>query len=248
LGKGDGTFAAKVDYATGEEPRSVAVGDLNRDGKLDLVTANHGAGTVSVLLGTGDGTFADKVDSPSVTGPYALALGDLNKDSKLDVVVVDFYYESSVVVSVMLGTGDGKLGAGTSYRVGNGPNAVALGDLDGNGSLDVVATATWFVGAGVLLGKGDGTFAETVGYETGRSPSGVAVGDLNGDGKLDIVTANETLSLLVGSGDGTLAPKVDYAAGVHALALGDLNGDGMLDVVAANAVTDTVSVLLGSCR
>ena len=209
---------------------------------MDIVVANHTPDTVSVLLGKGDGTFLAMVDSAAGTGPFALAMGDLNGDGKHDAVVTNFYYESSTMVSVLLAAGDGRLGPGQGYRAGNGPNSVAVGDLNDDGKLDIVITNQWFVGTTVLLGNGDGTFRGGGGYAVGREPNSVALGDLNGDGKLDIVTASGTLSLLLGAGDGTFAAKVEYAAGSGSVALGDLNGDGRLDIVAGTRV------LLNACQ
>jgi len=99
---GDGTFAKKTDYATGVSPWSAALGDLNGDHKLDLVTANRDDNTISVLLGQGHGTFATKVDSPVGDSPWEVILVDVNADARLDLVVVSSYY-----FSVLLGNGDG---------------------------------------------------------------------------------------------------------------------------------------------
>ena len=302
LGKGDGSFAAGVEYPTGDEPEVAALGDLNGDGKLDIATANEAAATVSLLFGKGDGTFADKLDLAIGPRPVTLALGDLNLDGKLDIVTAGTKeFGTKGTVSVLLGTGNGKFatgvdlsagmntaavvigdmnrdgnpdlvvanaGADSGYSVdvwlGNGDgtftrvardssvygsNVVALGDLDGDGNLDIVESGMYEITehVSVLLGKGDGTLTTRADYGTTASPYWIALGDLDGDGNLDIVVGSSGLvSVLFGMGDGTFAPKTDYLAARGAPMLGDVNGDGRLDIVQPVDL-QTVSVLPGSC-
>jgi hypothetical protein len=146
LGKGDGTFPDHVDYPAGGiregycskavGPVSVALGDLDRDGHLDMVTANQGGDTASVLLGKGDGTFAVKVDYATGSGPSAVVLGDLNRDGNLDLVVVE-----TTSLSVMFGNGDGTLGGAEKLLIGIDPSSAALADVDGDGRVDLVVAA-----------------------------------------------------------------------------------------------------------
>jgi FG-GAP-like repeat/FG-GAP repeat/Abnormal spindle-like microcephaly-assoc'd, ASPM-SPD-2-Hydin len=240
-------FAAKTDFATGAKPQAVAVGDLNGDGKSDLVVANTEANTVSVLLGKGDGTFAAKVDYPTGTAPTAVAIADVNGDKKPDLIVAN---SATGTVSVLLGKGDGTFEPKADYPTGAKPQSVAVGDLNGDGKLDLAVANTEANTVSVLLGKGDGTFEPSVEYSTGTAPTSVAIGDFNGDKKLDLVTANSTantVSVLLGKGDGTFEPKVDYptATGPTSVAVGDLNGDGKSDLAVANNGSSSVSVLLG---
>ena len=137
------------------------------------------------------------------------------------------------------------------YPTGSGPVAVATGDFDADGKLDLATANSAGNSVTILLGNGDGSFVVKREFSTGQIPTGIASGDVNGDGKLDLVTCNQgtnTVSILLGIGDGTFGPSTDFATGTGpvAILLADLNGDGVLDVVTANFNANTVSVQLGN--
>jgi len=165
LGDGDGTFQPATTYDSGGgNAESVAVADVNGDGKLDLVVANEGSSTVGVLLGNGDGTFQSAiVFGSSGNYPVSIAVADVNGDGKPDLVVANLcdINCSSVnggVVGVLLGNGDGTFQSAVPYSVGQGfLNSVAVADLNGDGIPDLaVANGGGYIGViGVLLGKGD---------------------------------------------------------------------------------------------
>jgi hypothetical protein len=244
-------------YATGTSSRSVAWVDFNGDGKLDLVLANRGDNTVSVLLGVGDGTFQKQVTYATGVQPGSVAVGDFNGDGKLDLVVTNY---SDNTVSVLLGKGDGTFQAQKTYATGTGPSVVAVGDFNGDGKQDLVVANYNDNSISVLLGKGDGTFQTPVAFASGGYPSFVAVGDFNGDGRLDVVVSDandNTVSVLLGNGDGTFQTRQTFAVGSvpYSVAVADLNDDGKLDLVVADSgynpnFTDNfpkyVSVLLGN--
>jgi hypothetical protein len=258
LGTGTGSFGAKTDFGTGSSPRSVAVGDFNGDGKLDLAVANVNSATVSILLGTGTGSFGTKTDFGTGSFPVSVAVGDFNGDGNLDLAVtnVSMYEDDGVdrhTVSILLGTGTGSFGAKTAFGTGITPNSVAVGDFNGDGTLDLATANASSNTVSILLGTGTGSFGAKTDFGTGPDSISVAVavGDFNGDGKLDLATANassNTVSILLGTGTGSFGAKTDFGTGSfpYSVAVGDFNGDGKLDLVVANFRSNTVSILLNT--
>jgi hypothetical protein len=188
------------------------------------------------------------------SGPEGAATGDFNHDGNLDVVTANYAAGS---FSVLLSNGDGTFQPAGSYYVsdgnagagkGKGPAAVAVGDFNNDGNLDIV-TADYTDGAvSVLLGFGDGTFHRAVTYAVGNNPNSLAVGDFNHDGNLDIVTANtadNTVSVLLGhsNGDGTFPTMATYNVGAAPDAVAAAEVNGLWDIVTANSGDNTVSVL-----
>jgi Bacterial Ig-like domain (group 3)/FG-GAP-like repeat/NHL repeat len=229
---------------------SVATGDFNGDGILDIAYPENGGNNISITLGNGDGTFQPHTSYSVGTTAYGLAAGDFNDDGKLDLVVTNWNSNS---ISILLGNGDGTFQPQTSYSGLSNPSSVAVGDFNGDGILDLVVAN--FGGASnsvsVLLGNGDGTFQSETPYPTGHSPYSVAVGDFNGDGKLDLVAANNadsTVSILLGNGDGTFQTQHTYMVGdgPSSVVIGDFNSDGKLDLAVNNSYDSNVSVLLGN--
>lgn len=244
---GNGTFQGAVGYPAGTTPFGAAVGDFNRDGKLDVAVGN--ANTVSILTGVGDGTFLPQV---SLNGPiigYSVATGDFNGDGKLDLVTGNF--NSSPLATVYMGNGDGTFGPKVDYSVGGSVSqAVVIGDFNRDGKLDV-ALATNAGTICILLGVGDGTFQLPVTFPSAANPQGIVTADLNGDGKLDLAVpdySNGVMSVHLGNGDGTFQAKTDYAAGTNprAIEVGDFNGDRKLDLVVSNYMAFSLSLFLGN--
>jgi hypothetical protein len=267
LGNGDGTFQPAVTYDSGgSTANSLAIADVNGDGKPDLVVSNECStkctthGVVAVLLGNGDGTFKKAVKYPAGDGPGSVVVVDVNGDGKPDAVVADFCANSkcaSGAVDVLLGNGDGTFQKAVPYNSGGAyTNMVSIADLRGNGKLDLVVGNGCSTGTdcspdgvvGVLLGNGDGTFQKAVTYDSGGPEAySVAVADVNGDGIPDIVVGNGgNLGVLLGNGDGTFQPavtlNVSYAAA--SVALADLTGNGMIDIIVSNNAGSNVGVLI----
>lgn len=255
LGKGDGSFEPAVEYAAGSGTYSVAVGDFDGDGKLDVAVANSGFGLlepggIQVLLGNGDGTFQGAVNygTGSGTNPTAVVVGDFNNDGKLDLAVANTACGSPCGdLAVLLGNGDGTFQPAVNYNAGAQPLSIAVGDFNLDGKLDLAVANVSSQNISILLGNGDGTFQSAVSYSTSDDAFAIAVADLNGDGKPDLIVESASLIVFLGNGDGTFKAGMDYSAGLHllSLALADLNSDGRLDVVVTQYGTDSFLPPLG---
>jgi hypothetical protein len=267
LGNGDGTFqTAQTYYSGGLQAISVAVGDVNGDGKLDLIVGNEYTGGVSVLLGNGDGTFQSPVVYAQDGGSTkSIAVADVNGDHRADVLVA-----INGCLGVLLGNGDGTFQPLRTYNSGGTrANSIAVSDVNGDGKLDLLVANLCSAqgcghggGVGVLLGNGDGTFQPAQSYNPRGYRTGfIAVADVNGDGKPDLLAANSlfnktrgSVGVLLGNGDGTFQAAQTYQSGdgANSLALADVNGDGQSDLLVATQCfghycdsRDFVSVLLG---
>jgi hypothetical protein len=262
LGQAGGVFATPTSYPTanGLGPLGVALGDLNGDGRLDIITAGLSSNTVSVLSGQTGGGFAPATSYPTGIStvnhyPYGVAVGDVNGDGRLDIVATN---STSSTVAILLGQIGGGFAAFTTYATGPGfglsPAGVALGDVNRDGRLDIVVANSDANTVGVLLGRASGGFAAATVYPAGNMPLTVVLGDVNSDGQLDIVTggpSDDIVSVLHGQTSGGFATARAYVvgpgrAGAQSVALGDVNGDGRLEIAAVNASVNTVGVLLNT--
>ncbi len=245
------TFSSPVFLSSDTYPTAHAVGDFNRDGRLDLVTVSGtSTGSMSVLLGNGDGTFRARVDYPADANLTYIAVGDFNGDGRLDLVTVSG--TSAGLMSVWLGNGDGTFQPKADYSVDANPSSVAVGDFNGDGKPDLgILSSPSSTGLiSVLLGNGDGTFQPKIDNLANATPVSIAIGDFNSDGKPDLAVAyniDTNVSVLLGNGDGTFQPKVDYPTSTasNSVRIGDFNGDGKLDLV-TNDTSTAVAVLLGN--
>jgi hypothetical protein len=258
-------FLPAVTYVSGGfGATSIAISDVNGDGKLDLVVANEGSSAVAVLLGNGDGSFRPAVSYvPGGIFTESVAVADMNGDGKPDLLVASRCASStgdcSGLVGVLLGNGDGTFQPAVTYGSGGqGADSVAVADVNGDGKPDLlVANECGVIGPycpendngviGVLLGNGDGTFQAAVTYDSGGgSTRSLAAADVNGDGKPDLLVANcgrggcaaSNLGVLLGNGNGTFQPAVSYSTGCCnslSVAVRDVNGDGKPDLLVANA-------------
>ncbi|MGA3349546.1 MAG: VCBS repeat-containing protein [Candidatus Sulfotelmatobacter sp.] len=255
LGNGDGSFTPLSPIPVSSGVFKVGTGDFNGDGKVDLVVS---AFEVTVLMGHGDGTFTARPSIPITGGGFASAVGDFNGDGIADLAVVNNSGSESSPssVTILLGKGDGTFRKlSSSPATGIDPLAIAVGDFDGDGILDLAVTNQndGYPNPGtvtILIGRGNGTFKPaTVSPKTGSIPYSVAVADFNGDGNADLVTANagsNSISVLLGNGHGGFILAASPAAGqdpVYA-AVADFNDDGIPDLAAADNTTQSVTVLL----
>ena len=211
----DVSFEPARNYLAGSYPLSVAVGDFNADGVVDLVVANSSGipNDVSVLLGRGDGSFEAALNFAAGGFPVAVVVCDFNGDGRLDLAVAN--WETSKV-SVFLGSGDGGFRSAGDFEAGTSPQSIAVGDFNGDGWMDLAVANHYAKTVMVLLGNGDGTFQAGRSFRAGDYPNSISVGDFNGDGRLDLAVANwgsGNVSVLLGVGDGSFQAARTFVAG-----------------------------------
>jgi adhesin/invasin len=245
---GAALYSALTGAAAAATAMGITTGDLNKDGKPDLVVANRGAAKMSLLQGDGAGSFTAPI-SPNVgTNPNSVAVSDLNRDGHPDVLVSNNVSNS---VSILLGDGTGNLPAtGTSLATGASPKAVRTIDLDLDGDQDIVVAGSQLH---AHLNNGSGGFSAAASYSATSAPGLLVTADFNNDGRMDVASANSSgsiLAVLLGNGTGGFVlPARTLALGSNgtAIAAGDVDRDGKQDVAVAvgNAPTYEVRVLKG---
>ena len=230
---GTGHFTQTSLTGASELESSIRLGDVNGDGKLDILMGNIFTGTLDVKLGNGNGTFAatTKYATGGSTSGNIRALADFNGDGKADALML-----SNNGTSLLLGNGDGSFGSPIATDVSG---VLASGDFNGDGSIDLLTQNSSSVA--VRLGNGDGTFQSPI---TAGTSSQAITGDFNGDGKLDLALGtNSSIAILLGNGDGTFASSQTFLtpAPVWNLASGDFNGDGKTDLAVVASSNNTLS-------
>ncbi|HKA89856.1 MAG TPA: FG-GAP-like repeat-containing protein [Haliangiales bacterium] len=249
------SFADAVSYGASFKTYALFYGDLDGDGHVDLAAANEQDNSITVLINHGNGTFRNVVPNFG-TGAYPTGgtVADFNRDGIPDIVTANYHGNS---VSVLVGKGDGTFQAAREYPTiaGGATSNLAVGDLNGDGFPDVIATNPDKASVSQFMGRADGTLDPAidvpVGIHGGSSPFSAAIGDFNGDGKNDLAIADltsRTIIVRLGNGDGTFRPEVPYPEGgtpAFIVIAHDMNLDGKLDLVVANRGSDDVSVLLG---
>ncbi len=266
LGQGDGRFRAEPDKAIKlpDAPSDMVLRDLNGDGNLDLAITSHDSYGVMFLTGDGAGGFALAANSPIVMHDgqrphtHGLDVGDLNGDGKIDVATVNSEPGNSVSVAFGDGRGGFTRAPGSPFAVGPSPYPGSLGDINGDGNLDIISTTTDRSKTReqvsreltVLAGDGKGAFRRSqVALKTAH-PWFVLVCDVNGDRKPDLLVTHaeaRELSVLLGDGRGgfaeTKGSPFDLGHAAWQITAVDVNRDNKVDVIAAAG--DGLRVMLG---
>lgn len=246
LGNGDGSFTKLGKFGNWypEFPLEMVVGDFNRDGALDVVVADLGGVGLQILLGNGDGTFQAPTNDP-VGFAFDIQTADFNGDGNLDLLTHGLDSQNNLVVSLMIGNGDGTFQNPLTIATVAANGAafspdLFVNDFNNDGNFDALVG----VGGGmeILLGHGDGTFDAPVFYSSTFTPttnSAIAVGDFTSDGNSDVILSDiqtYKCGILLGNGDGTFQPitginRHGQYTGETGIAVGDLNSDGKLDFI-----------------
>jgi hypothetical protein len=267
-GKGGFTQAKGSPFPAGHDPNDIAIGDFNRDGKLDLAFANHEEKHLTVLLGNGQGGFTPAPNSPFAVEvkphTHGVATGDLNGDGNLDLVTDSWGNDQ---VAVLFGDGKGSFNtSGTFLDVGKMPyQRVRVGDINGDGKSDIITTNLEGDSVTILLGDSKGGFKQSTGspFPCGDSPFNFAIGDVNGDGKPDLAIVNspsstadrhgkDGLTILLGDGAGgfRMLAGSPFATGriPNRVAIGNVNGDGVADIAVSSPDGNNITLFLMSSK
>ncbi|HEX5011640.1 MAG TPA: VCBS repeat-containing protein [Planctomycetota bacterium] len=249
-GHGDATFDAPVSHLVAVGPVDLLAQDLDASGAPDLVTANLGDNSVSVLRDDGAGGFLPHLDFPAGFGPEAVAAADLDGDARPDLALPTFTAGAGGgSLALLHNLGGAVFAPAVEYQTGPIGAAIVAADVDGDGATDFVAP-NQSSGVSVYLGHADGTLLAPALLATANGPVAVATADFNGDNHADLAVVNSlgnSFSILAGKGDGSFGPRVDAPAAGEpsALVAADMNRDGLQDLVMTHAAAGRVSVRLG---
>jgi hypothetical protein len=239
----------------------LAGGDLNGDGKDELVSANCDDNNITVYVNNGSGGFATGVYYAAASRPVGVTVGDVNGDGHNDVLAS---CTRSADIKVLLGNGDGTLQlSSVGYVTGGSPLVPPLvADFNGDGKADIIVPDDEFSFV-YLQGYSDGSFRSAVNYYA--EPGGgfqaqavnIASGDFNGDGIPDFVIGNinkankSSITVFISNADGTLNPGVNYSSAspnysLQYVAVADFDGDGILDIAATDNFNGVVQIFTGN--
>lgn len=228
----------------GSSPVSLAMKDLNNDGRPDFVTVNNGTlGSVSVILSDASITGWTAAAQYSVgTAPLEVALADLNNDTIPDIITANSSAQAGgSSISILLATAPGVFGPATSINVGSGPNSISTGDVNNDGKTDIVVNTSNVSSVNVLLGDGLGGFSALAPFVAGARAERPALADFNNNGVLDLGVINSTVSAaaFAGAGNGTftLAATLNIPIAPTDIKIGDITNDGNRDFVGCSAGT-----------
>ncbi|MCA1615765.1 MAG: FG-GAP-like repeat-containing protein, partial [Acidobacteria bacterium] len=244
LGDGAGGFTRSSGFSlfANSVSEDFAVGDLNNDGKLDLVFAGYHARSIVALLGNGAGQFSLLPGVAANNGPLSVAVHDFTGDGKADVVYGNGLANT---VSLLPGDGAGGFGPAVEYAVGSYPAALVAADFNGDGRGDLAVGNGTSGTVSVLTGNGAGGFGASLTYDFGSYTSSVAAGDFGGDARPDLAVANlggDSLTLLINN-SATAPPVPCVSVADVTVAEGDAGTrDATFTVTLSEASAQTVRV------
>ena len=260
VGNGKGQFKASPcsPFAVQVKPHThgVVSADFNRDGNLDIATDSWAVDSIVILSGDGKGNFTNPVYYGTGKHPYQrLRTGDFNKDGKTDIVTTNL---DGNTVTILSGKGKGGFSK-QLFDAGNTPFGVAVGDINGDGNIDLAIINSPTISGGksgkdgltILLGDGEGNFSLLKGspFDTGLGPTRVAIGDLNNDGINDIAVSNyksNFVSVYYMDKNGLQSStQLPIGKGSDGIAIFDLDGDGKKDIIATSSNENSVTIFFG---
>ncbi len=266
---GNVLFNSPVKITTPLTPIGIGIGDFDRNGWLDIVTANHGNNTVSIF--TNKGVFNSLTGSNFNTGftlttglnPITLDVADLDGDNKMDIAVGNYGSKTVSVFKNNYATGflnSNSFSSKIDFNAGNSPGYLKLGDMDGDSKLDIVVLAEGANSVGILRNTSTSgvislsSFAPRVNFNTGVTPYYISIGDMTGNGKLDLLVTNfeeGTASLWQNKAvpgsitSSSFFKRLNFTVGTKPYAglLADIDGDAKTDILVSNSGSNTISIL-----
>lgn len=234
-----GLSATECVPLAGSSPYALAVGDLNNNGILDLVSVNFGANNITILLNNGDGTLTSAGNKATARNPLSAVLGDFNGNGLLDIAVGGGFH-----ISLFYNEGNGRFSSPSRIDMDYTPSNLATADFNGDGHIDLASANGAYDNITVFTNDGTGRFTQTQIIRVSLyfvQLNGLIAADLNGNGRPDLAASHRfsgNVSVLLNDGQGhfTEQKTVTVRPGhlFNGMNAGDLNGDGLIDLIVAS--------------